>query len=1311
MFKKFATATIIGAEMASEHGGVRKAGHRAVFDYTPREGYLYVRSRMISSRVNENFDEFPADEIKKAWKTAIGKPVFVNHHNEDHKRMRGVIIDAALHEDVLPNGEPDTWIEALHELDAKRFPKLAEAIIAGRVNSTSMGTDVAESRCTACGNVATTPAQYCQHVPKMKGRIHYRHTASGQREGHLIREVCSGLSFFENSFLVEDPADPTARAYGIDTRGLQSTAAKQSLIPGQGELFDLPPGAQEMPAPKSQKPSDGFSLKDGPLSWDDIGARHPALYGDHEYHGAAARHSDGSGIGEAANYLAHDRDDDPEAEGSSVHDLAFHSEMVHPDHIDNAYSGSSDPRVQQAERGYESDPKQVPPLVLVHRHGVYQVADGHHRAEAAERADKKVRAYVAYSPHSDEPFSDGGIAPYHSAERHPGVAKHRPKTAAKRPDWMPQQSHSYYGTHCLVCGEEAKHYPPKAHINGGWSHHDGLKRDHPALPADPDKVINSIPAADAQRDQMGQAMRNQLGLPSLRDREMPPDPFRTGSLRKLAEDYVECGDGHTHWGPHGAAGMLIKHDDPHDGQTRYLLQKRAPWVDHGNTWGVPGGALHEDESPHEGALRETEEEMGKMPSNLTHHRTHTDDHDGWAYHTVVMDSPHRFEPRRDGEDDHETAGHGWYTKNEMNVMNLHPGFAHSLKRVTASMSQGEPFTVVPKGNKVLVVDAKGDTRGEHATESDARAHQAALYASLPDAGDRTGTQNPKSSPDAPTEIVRARMVTESALTTLSYGETTAPADVDTLRTERCPVCGDQDSYDGDRCKVCNFLQPPAMFTDPDTGVAKQMDLDKVPFDQGEVGPNGEPIPGVDDQPPPMEGEPGTPGDQIADLFCPACGFSADTQPPMTNNDPAMPSGQQGVMEGDVCPECQAATMLDANDVGAMGGEVPQEVADDADADAIPDDEEPDEDGDGIPDDAEAETDEDGDGVPDETEEQEGEPEEDEGEPVEDEDLPTKGRKDDNARRAVLRGTEGKNMTKQQPTRAASGNQIGVLRQTVARQERQLAMQRVALETQEQKLHYLANLAGVSKEFNAITAQGQKKIADIMNPAQPVPDPPSGPPTEPTAQVEAPQTYDDPRAPGITPGSTYGVPAQQVDTPLRPGVTMPTSPYDQLVDPSAPIAGTEGQLPLDQVKIETDVRVGDPANPATAFPLNPEFAQDGAAYANQATDLGAPTGNPAQRTMASLRLARLRKSAGLAQGQDEFVIAATIERTATLTTAMIEHEITTLEAVSKTAGRGQGRQVKQPGNTRRAAPSLVSTASYGSGEGFDASDASDLFMDL
>ena len=214
MIRKFANAQVLDAwrvPAGNSARALRKAAHRVSFAYTPRPGYLYVRARAISSRCNDNWDAFPAGEIEKGYRTFLGKPCFINHHNANHRRARGVIVAAALHRDRNPDGTPDTWVELLHEIDARVFPKLAKAILSGRVNRTSMGVDCEFSTCSACGNRATSPAEYCTHMPAKKGMRHRkRNQVTGKLEESIIHEICAGLTFFENSFLVEDPADPTA---------------------------------------------------------------------------------------------------------------------------------------------------------------------------------------------------------------------------------------------------------------------------------------------------------------------------------------------------------------------------------------------------------------------------------------------------------------------------------------------------------------------------------------------------------------------------------------------------------------------------------------------------------------------------------------------------------------------------------------------------------------------------------------------------------------------------------------------------------------------------------------------------------------------------------------------------------------------------------------------------------------------------------------------------------------------------------------------------------------------------------------------
>jgi 8-oxo-dGTP pyrophosphatase MutT (NUDIX family) len=145
------------------------------------------------------------------------------------------------------------------------------------------------------------------------------------------------------------------------------------------------------------------------------------------------------------------------------------------------------------------------------------------------------------------------------------------------------------------------------------------------------------------------------------------------------ERYHRCDRGHWHWGTAGAAGVLFRAGD------RFLLQHRAPWVQDGGSWGIPGGASSEGEDVVTGALREAAEE-GAMPTFLhaTGARVVTDDHGGWAYRTVVVDVPAEFAPS--GSQDGETGegGYAWLTVEEMSRLRLHRGFAATMSATTAA---------------------------------------------------------------------------------------------------------------------------------------------------------------------------------------------------------------------------------------------------------------------------------------------------------------------------------------------------------------------------------------------------------------------------------------------------------------------------------------------------------------------------------------------------------------------------------------------------------------------------------------------------
>jgi uncharacterized protein YoaH (UPF0181 family) len=217
-------------------------------DYKTDDGYIYTRVRAISSRVNKNYDGWPSEELVKSYQTFIGKPIFVDHHNSDPGKARGVVVDASLHveedfdkasafdsyySNAPENHKPPTYITLLLETDAKEFPKLAKAIASGDIDSVSMGANVEKSRCSICNNWATSPHEYCQHIIS-KG-AHFTARESGKKVMKLAYEDCYDISFFEISY-VFDPADETALVHEVKTSAVKRSDEWSNFLEGHPEL-------------------------------------------------------------------------------------------------------------------------------------------------------------------------------------------------------------------------------------------------------------------------------------------------------------------------------------------------------------------------------------------------------------------------------------------------------------------------------------------------------------------------------------------------------------------------------------------------------------------------------------------------------------------------------------------------------------------------------------------------------------------------------------------------------------------------------------------------------------------------------------------------------------------------------------------------------------------------------------------------------------------------------------------------------------------------------------------------------------------
>lgn len=149
--------------------------------------------------------------------------------------------------------------------------------------------------------------------------------------------------------------------------------------------------------------------------------------------------------------------------------------------------------------------------------------------------------------------------------------------------------------------------------------------------------------------------------------------------------------GEKYWGRFGAAGLLAV--DPVRG---ILLQHRVSWSHFGGTWGLPGGALHEDESAIVGAIREAQEEAGVPDDAVRPRFTSVLDLGIWSYTTVIADVQVPFDPVIS---DPESVALEWVPIDEVDARPLHPGFGASWPALRAQLGV-RPAIVVDAANVV-----------------------------------------------------------------------------------------------------------------------------------------------------------------------------------------------------------------------------------------------------------------------------------------------------------------------------------------------------------------------------------------------------------------------------------------------------------------------------------------------------------------------------------------------------------------------------------------------------------------------------------
>lgn len=146
-----------GNPILNSNGSPVKGAFVITKDAKGRDSVKWESPDGVLAYRNGNGDIFPEEDLVKAHKDWVGKPLCKDHVSDSIDGVRGVIVDTYY--------DPKfKRVHALFALDRKNYGELARKVEAGYATSVSMGTAVGRSICYECANVATVESEYCHHV-------------------------------------------------------------------------------------------------------------------------------------------------------------------------------------------------------------------------------------------------------------------------------------------------------------------------------------------------------------------------------------------------------------------------------------------------------------------------------------------------------------------------------------------------------------------------------------------------------------------------------------------------------------------------------------------------------------------------------------------------------------------------------------------------------------------------------------------------------------------------------------------------------------------------------------------------------------------------------------------------------------------------------------------------------------------------------------------------------------------------------------------------------------------------------------------
>lgn len=159
---------------------------------------------------------------------------------------------------------------------------------------------------------------------------------------------------------------------------------------------------------------------------------------------------------------------------------------------------------------------------------------------------------------------------------------------------------------------------------------------------------------------------------------------KPGDRGKNGDRWITIPGGRRVWGEYGASGLLLKHTDPATGEERYLMVQRGPAISDPGKWTFPGGASESKETPHQGAARETIEELGLKDDALKDAEVHGDftytvPNHPWKYTSVAVSVPTMIKPNLSTAHARaETSDAKWMTLDEIRALDKSGDLHHPI---------------------------------------------------------------------------------------------------------------------------------------------------------------------------------------------------------------------------------------------------------------------------------------------------------------------------------------------------------------------------------------------------------------------------------------------------------------------------------------------------------------------------------------------------------------------------------------------------------------------------------------------------------